>query len=196
MPNPDLYQPAPYVPFDDAAAVFDCTPFAYVVPEREIVATINGAYINLYRWTGAEWDNFDVIGVPQSWEGLYRKDMCPPTSGNSHTRALQAMEVVNYLEAAVQRYLDPVQVTFNMPGCLPEAEPVYFADVDEAREYVLAEWEAVAGDCPEWLDETGMETPAWSDAVEAIGRMDIGSHADDPQPGSAYRWCIEERQVT
>ena len=42
---------------------------------------------------------------------------------------------------------------WNMPGCLPEAEPAEFDSFDEAREYIQEEFRRRADDCDSDQDE-------------------------------------------
>jgi hypothetical protein len=88
------------------------------------------------------------------------------------------------------------RVTFNIPGCLPEADPVEFDSLDEVSSYIEQEWEAVAGDDPAWNDDAGNGTPAYRDALDAIASihvsdLDRSTHVDHPEPGNSYRWHIE-----
>lgn len=87
-------------------------------------------------------------------------------------------------------------VTYASAGCLPDNEPREFESLEDAREYIINQWSESAEDANEYAHSVGREVPctfgavAW--ALNAIRKMQPGSHADDPRPGSLYRWTLEE----
>lgn len=91
----------------------------------------------------------------------YVEDNMPPElSGASFYSDLinAALSEINYHEIA-SHYIDdfPLFVAmWNMPGCLPEMEPVYFLDEDEARQFLADEIDSVYDkeDADEELIET------------------------------------------
>lgn len=166
------------IDFTTAVAPFEYQVLAHVDRDHELLATMNGAYINLWRWDGEAWHNFDCIAASEG-----------ASEGIGHETVATMSE---RLTAGVDAYLYPWQVSYHSAGCLPDSEPARFATLEDAREHVRDEWENLASDCEEWLDIDGTFTDAAIEAIEAIESADGEFVVDDPRPGSPYRWEVCE----